>query len=302
MRRTGFTLLLLLLCGGFASDALAQKTGQILIVSPSGIGPSATRLLNAVKPHYAGSVGLDVKIPADLSDYDALMIVRAGWASQDGLLNAEDQLRIVNYLHSGGRLYAEAGNFRSTSKDDRDTLWTFIGDARETLTASGVWIDSILGVDGEFTEGLAFFHPFNLDPDAPYGLFIDGMTPVLMTDPTLAYRSTDPQIKAVLHWPIASEHYNDFLARVVCWYFNLCTLDAPVQADDSPMITFDPTTSEVRVPRAGNIVISDILGREVLTAYTESERYRLPERLATGNYILRWSTSNAHASVKIAVH
>src|SRR5689334_667804 len=118
MKRSVFTLLLVL-CVGLSTNALAQKTVQILIVSPGGIGSSATRLLNAVKRQYPGSVGLDVKIPADLSKYDALMILRPDGDIRAPWLDSLQQDQLIKYLQAGGAFYAEGVNFRNwTDSDD----------------------------------------------------------------------------------------------------------------------------------------------------------------------------------------
>jgi hypothetical protein len=300
-------LFLILFWGSLASNAYAQKTGRIVIIAPGGIGASATHLLNAVKPHYTSPVGLDTKLPQDLTEVDAVMMLRPDFNHGLPWLDSADQIRLIKYLESGGKFYAEGEAFRAWSAPNDDTtdnqLWDFIGDTLETYTALVVSISQVSGVKGTFTDGLNFPHEPRWGGDASMGFYMLGMMPVLIGDQSyaLATISENPQIKAVLHWPIATEHYNAFLARVVCNYFNLCTLNAPVENQDSPRIRFDPTTSEVHLPRAGNIVISDILGREVLKTYAETERYRLPEHLVKGSYILRWSTSNAHASVKISI-
>jgi hypothetical protein len=279
----------------------AQKTQQILVVSDDSV--ARDRLVNVIKQHPVGVINVMSSLPSgDLNlNYDAIMMIRPRKAKP--WLSPIDESRLYQYITGGGRFYAEGSSFRSQSK-----LWDFIGDSAEIWTSSTVHVDSVYGIGGTFAEGINAGQPFDpIREDALDGLHIHGsMVGVLGVvanhSSPIAWQASDTSIKAVLLWPIAEGYYEQFIDRVVCTYFQLCTLDVPKQVENSPKITFDPTTSEVLVPGAGNIVISDFLGREVLTAHTNSERYRLPKHLAKGSYILRWSTSNAHASVKIAVY
>src|SRR5205085_4610168 len=106
--------------------------------------------------------------PADLSMYDAIAVFPLGYNYFPfDTLSPTTQRHLIDYLKSGGRLYAESRSFflshyRNDSLHyDYDTLWHFIGLQAEYIDAVEVTYDGIEGIDSEFTTGLHAEVPWN---------------------------------------------------------------------------------------------------------------------------------------------
>jgi hypothetical protein len=298
-----FIVLCFLLFG--STQAFAQKAGEILVVSQDWIAASLT---TAVKPHYGGVLAVTTQLPQDLSRYDAIMMLKP-WTNYDEIwLDSIQQDRLIQYVKNGGAFYAEGADFRNWGGGDDDTkdnqFWDFIGDSSEMHTAMVIDLTRIRGIDSEFTRGIDVSdEPYENMGDAGGGFHIENMRPLIWGDAgyslPLAWAPLDRNIKAVLHWPIGGGHYDEFLARVVCTFFELCILDVSIQVDEVLTISYDPINSELHFPAPGEIVITDILGRAVLSSQVESV-YSLPNDLLSGSYIVRWQSATQHASTAIS--
>src|SRR5687767_6661059 len=140
-------LLLILLWGSFASIAVAQKANEILVVAASE--NDASRLIDAIKPHYSGVITVVPTLPTELSKYDAVMIDRPNTDIREMWLDSLQQASLITYVLVGGAFYGEGANFRNWSDQDDDTtdnqFWNFIGDSSEMMTAMVIDLTRIRG-------------------------------------------------------------------------------------------------------------------------------------------------------------
>jgi hypothetical protein len=289
----------------FAQDAQAQKAGEILILDVRGVDANTTRLINAIKPHYHGVITIKTGLPAVLN-YDAIMMT--GHPVADDVLDSIEQAKLIDFLKAGGRFYAQGDAFRTRADHDDDTtdnqFWDFIGDSTEEWASVGLHIDTVFGVKGSFMAGLKVVQPY--DPsgiDFPALLIRRGMQGVLVgignLGASLAWTSSNPNIKAALLWPIATGYYEEFISKLICTYFGLCELDVQSTVADEMELKYLPISSEITLPHPGRIVMSDLLGRILQTQDVSTNRFRLPSHLTSGAYLISWSSGDHRASLVI---
>jgi hypothetical protein len=224
-----------------------------VIISKAGEYDLVTKLKDAVKSRYDGEVKVETKVPSDLSQFDAVMLMESD-------LDSVEQDRLIAYLKQGGRFYGQAGHFRNFATHHRyytNQFWDFIGDSAEVVTDQLFTVTDIYGIPRQFTEGFTVRENQML---TGYLSTWHGMKAVLMAGSEagphaeISWISADPNIKALLHWPVARDYYEEYVAKVVCDYFGLCTLDVVDGIADAGRISFDPLRSELRFPAGGSIV------------------------------------------------
>jgi hypothetical protein len=222
--------------------------GKILIVRDS-IYQDAHRLESLLPTIYSGIVDSMSIYPNDLSGYDAIIIFAGSeYRYPFDTISISDQLRLIDYLNNGGRIYSENGSsftidspLNDTTPDPEDTLWHYIGLQGEGEDQIYDYYDTIVGVDSEFTRGIRVLEGFEgaSDPGTYYPA--GNIVPVLLAPEeefpeydALAWISSNPSIRAVMHHPITAlvDYYNVFLTRVLCDYFGLC-VDAVREAPPS---------------------------------------------------------------------
>jgi hypothetical protein len=287
------------------STAVAQ-TKEIYVYTAEE-GQSSGVLVGILHDRFDGTVVAGQEFP-DRLDYVAIMLFGPWTPGEQGWLDSTQQAFLIEYATRGGMIYIEAGGFRKrkTHWEDDTTdnqFWDLVGNVAEGRTAMVVRVDSIYGVPGTFAEGVTGSIPYDpMRQDASYGFGLDPMPSVIVAvgAESLAWQSQRSDIKVVLHRPLRYEHYPAFIERVICNYFQICILDVADELPEKLTISFDPVRSELNLPAAGSIVISDILGREVLRREVGA-RYMLPEDLAKGIYIVTWASSEERASITISV-
>lgn len=264
---------------------------------------------NLLPQIYHGHVDSLQTVPNDLSKYDAVLILFDPSTSSD-TLSFRNQMNLIDFLKSGGRLYAEGRGFlRNDAEfeldnfpDPQDTLWHFIGLRSDLCEGVEGQIDTVYGVDSEFTKDFkvsigsqtmgAFCTP---GWDVIPVLYAPGGGPAGYE--FLAWISADPSILAVMHTMIigyGQPYYNPFLTRVLCDYFGLCT-DAVQEQKSTP-------TSDLRVVEDGDetwLVVSgqdeseldivNTLGETVFRSMVSAgdEKIAVPANLPSGVYFAR---------------
>ena len=140
-------VIVLALLLAFSLEAQAQKAQEILVVATDAQVQSSTELVNAIKQHHTGVVTVRNELP-EMLDYVAVMMIRPWGGEFNGLwLDSVQQARLIEYVQSGGKFYAEGADFRSTSSVHPDTsdnqFWDFIGDSLEGVAALEFAVDRV---------------------------------------------------------------------------------------------------------------------------------------------------------------
>jgi hypothetical protein len=253
--------------------------------------------------------------------YDAILMVLSG---RNGFpvdtLSIADQLRLIYYLKSGGKVYAEAIRNSAdadlfltlnslpndTIPDPYDTLWHYLGLQAELEEATFDYYDTIEGVDSGFTRGLQipqlFGESYEADAYSPFGNIVS----VLLgnwgfaSPDILAWVPSDTSIHAVMHHPVLGNYYSDFLTRVLCDYFGLC-VDAVKETQPAvPTATLRvvndgvSTSLVVSSVESGTIDVENALGVSVYHVSVNSgmSSIELPESLHDGVYFARLQTEH----------
>ncbi len=273
-----------IICSIGALANAQQLHGKILVVSDS----------NWFYPHdfdsilpsiYHGRVDLlfHIQLPTDLSEYDAVAILRQGWYDS---LRVGDQLSLIQYLKAGGRVYAENSGF---FLGQRDTLWHFIGLHSEQTDNLLRYCDSAIGVDSEFTRGFTSKVQWATNQDyLPQGNFV----PVLLANEWDDYRfdpcawiPKDTTIRALMFHN--KDHFNEygrFLQLVFCNYFGLCSPLMGVASQDTTAIAYRSETS---------VTIFDVMGRMVASFEARGDdQIEPPKNLPSGFYFILRRTCN----------
>jgi len=310
-------LLVLLVFVSLPFIASAQGAqGKILVVC-SIPDKSAPHLVTLLPTLYHGEVIVLNALPNDPSPFDAIALVGTEYFRDT--LSIENQLALIEYLKKGGNLYCEWNwqlHWLGSDPDPRDTLWNFIGARQEMATAAFERYGGVVGIDSEFTRGIAFAHehsdPLQTDASGGYGIGPD-LDPILVSSAfgdaystswtrAMAWVSKDRSIHAVLHAPRVWEYYDTFIQRTFCDYFGLCSSEVMPWNSSSPL--------DLRVISNGDHVVLDftgeskstvrivsVLGSNVFesTAQEGVNRIELPSTLSPGVYFARVQTASALA-------
>ncbi|SRR5579883_1005087 len=300
MRRFFITVLLV-----FTSlYANAQgRTGKIFILGDTSANKYYTQTFGTF---YGNVIESGSILPAAISNYDAILLFTSRSAADT--LSYGDQLRTIDYLKNGGRVYVQG--FPLLHGDPGasiDTLWHFLGDESEFCEAIEVWWDAYSGIDSEFTKGitLTWTHsdPLQFDGE-PCGMG-GNLIPVFLEhegndniDDAVAWRSFDPTIKAVLGM---HDLPNIFYDRLLCGYFGLCT-DIVKESNlrETPTLRLVTTGTQTTIStsmQAGTLDVFNSLGVSVLCVPTVQggTNVRIPSTLPAGAYfaVLRIASGTA---------
>jgi hypothetical protein len=290
------------------NDAVSQ--GRILVVSrdstfcflPWQQPTLLPKLQAALTQHYKGEVTTHFGLlPDALNTYDAIFIDLRFYGGDDSVLVAKELAKLSTFLLEKGKLYIEISSSSSLRQNEvPDTFFLRLTGLSEVYSASAVimGVDRVQGVQSRFTAPIDYYIKTNpLVENAPEILFLEGeLDTVLIAGsnyaPVIGWQHEGENRKVVWHWPIVSDHYEEFIGRVVCDYFGLCE---PLK---------DVAVSEVNEAFS---VEYDIAGRKIsisgLQEYTQLALYttlgvklfertifeltvELPNELRAGNYFV----------------
>jgi hypothetical protein len=292
--------------------------GRVLQIVPAGANIDQFEALLATI--YGGEVEQVSSLTLDssaLSAFDAVMLFPID------TLPIANQMELINYLKSGGRLYTEGAPFflnenngpTDTIPDPEDTLYHFLGLYAQLFDDLEDAYDLFFGVDSEFTRGFSVPHAHDpIDQDVggtyyPIGNFI----PVLFGEETeggeddiFAWIPEDTNIHAVMQYHpnfmsgYPAEYYDPFVSLVLCNYFGLCAdavKEAPpaVPAATIRVVSDGVSTSlVVSSEESGTLDIANALGVTVYRTETNSgtSSIELPESLRNGVYFARLQTEH----------
>jgi hypothetical protein len=235
-------------------------------------------------------------------EYEAVMMIKP--FGTDVWLDVPQQEILIEYINAGGHFYVEGFMFRNFGIDDpMNPLWDTLGLTGDAMASSSLNVDSVFGVTGTFAEGISVKQPY--DPtreDALSGYLVQGsLSGVLGISATylneIAWESMTKPGQAIFLWPIATGYYDEFIARVVCTYFQLCELDVKADSPEQPRLRYLPATSEIVLPEQGRVVIRDLLGRILFDAGPTDDRVRVPLGLPRGTLLVMWSSGDRKASM-----
>jgi hypothetical protein len=269
-------------------DAMGQAHGRILVVpnATSGFGQkSMDSLPSFLSLYYKGEIVVRTELIDSLESFDAVFIGRTSSAKQDSFL--------IEYLRNGGNLYMEGWGVGETPEFD-----SLIGVSELFFHHTYIRINTVRGVPGSFTEGIkqSVYHKDPLEYDAGGGLGVVGeCDPVLdgigTLGNTVAWQYDTLNYKVVLHWHLVSEHYREFLGRVICNYFGLCEPLNVKEPDDhitDVPISYDLINNRLLIHNAdkfSTIELYNTLGVKFFERRSSTD-IKLPASLASGNYFV----------------
>jgi hypothetical protein len=285
--------------------------GKILIVRDTSVY-FPHDFENVVPTIYFGTIDSMFSLPSDLSIYDAVLV-------KDDTLTAADQLSLIGYVKSGGKLYIESNlAFLASSQTGmpsaKDTLLYYLGLTSEAFSEEVARYDLFFGVDSEFTHGLSLPHAYDeinydlADIYIPNGNFISVLfgEEVDPINDIFAWIPVDRSIRAVVqyypgfYYGQKAEYYAPFVTRVLCDYFGLC-VDAVKEAPPAvPTVTLRvvndgvSTSLVVSSEETGTLDVMNALGVTVYHSSVNSgtSSIELPESLRNGVYFARLQTEH----------
>jgi hypothetical protein len=271
----------------------AQSRGKVAVIASS-----QSSLVPLVKADVNEPVEIDTALPSNLGEYDAIFL------QSNITLDSTIQSELVNYIDSGGKLYSEVGYFEFQTVDSSIPLWLRIGIKGFEDGALNFPVDSVYGVDSEFTRNISLDFTMDLNgvEDAgPYGSII----PILFASEgqsisqSIAYISEDTSIRVVLGNapdPYCPGYYSEFIADVVCNYFNLCAADVktapPAIAAENISIVRDSRDNGYSVScdfaTGGEVSVFNSLGINIWSANVQTGQnlVELPATLRNGFYFV----------------
>ena len=256
------------------SNAQGQNRHRILIVSrdSNGFFRGEDTLRNAISHWYSDNIETHIGLlPDSLGKYDAIFTDLRFFDQDDTLLIADELKKLSQHLVSVGNLYVEVtvgitykyGIAGHHAYDEYPQFKELTGVSDFGVGSSEIHgIKTIQGVSGYFTEGINIIRNTNPSEfNSSYMFFIHGDLSVILQGDgrSLAWQHQKNNQKVVFHWPIVSEHYNEFIGRLVCNFFALCT----------PLIAEQPN-----IPQKKSRIIYDFLNHKVIYTCVEGEDIR----------------------------
>lgn len=277
----------------FAVVLHAQSRGKVAVIASS-----QSSLVSLVEADVIEPVEVDSSLPANLNKYDALFL------QLNSTIDSAMQSELVNYIGSGGKFYSEVSYFGLLTADSSNPLWSRIGIKGFEDGDLNFPVDSVYGVDTEFTRNISLDFTMDLngvEDDGPYG----SITPILFASEgqsisqSVAYISEDTSIRVVLgdgpdsYWP---GYYSAFITDVVCNYFNLCAADVktvlPAVIPENISIVRDSRDNGYSVAcnftTNGEVTVFNALGINIWSAYVRAGEnlIELPATLRNGFYVV----------------
>ena len=309
-----YLLLVVFVVLGFKPALYAQTRGKIAIVR-SPYFPTAVDTV--VKAEAIEPVEIDSIMPANLDVYDALFLTQPGPGFS---LVSTNQVRLVNYIDKGGKLYAQSSAHVIDSVDSSNPLWIRFGIKGELYTDLAFSVTGIYGVPNQFTHNISDSLPgyvYQSGYGGPYG----SIAPILVAEgfgngQPLAYTSNDSSIKMILdEGGIGQEnypgYYSSFIADVVCDYFNLCAADvkpvSQIEPTNAISIVHDSRDRGFSVSGTfstdGEVSAMNSLGMIVWHSSFRSEErlVALPDDLRNGIYFVTVRQGNALSTTRFAI-
>ena len=214
----------------------SQSRGRICIVQSMRSGqplPDTATLNTIARSVYPGAIDYDTVLPQNLDIFDAI-IVQDQYFPLEKIANilpakSTRAIELLKYLHGGGKFYYENSFFGTAQSDSSAPFWDSIGVTFQHSSAINIQIDSVYGVDSEFTHN--FLYKQDSLTTVGFSILDGTLIPILFEGSVMgglylpiAWTPADTTMKIVLHkTPIISGYYADFLTRVFCGYFQICT-------------------------------------------------------------------------------
>ena len=281
----------------------AQPRGKVAIVRSPHF---PTALDTVVKAESIEAVEVDTALPPNLDAYDALFI-----QEPDNDIDSATQSRLVRYIDSGGKLYVQASERVTDSTDSTNPLWLRFGIKRNVYTALSFSVNSIHGVDSEFTKNIFDSLPMDVYQSGLGGP-IGPIIPILVADGDgcsilqhEAYISEDASLRMV--YSEASNYdypgyYSEFISDVICGYFHLCAEDIKITSQLTSQDNFSIIHDErnhgfsvsAHFTAGGEVSVLNTLGSLL---WHENIRHaatlvELPDNLVSGVYFISVRSGN----------
>ena len=285
------------------NDAVSQ--GRILITSRDSTYAFAPwhqssllpKLQSALTQHYKGEVTTHFGLlPDALNIYDAIFIDLQFYGGDDSVIVAKELAKLSGFLLEKGKVYIEISS-SSLWHDLIDTSFLRLTGLLDMYSAAAVikGIDHVQGVPSRFTAAIDYHIKTNPTVEnAPEILFLEGELDTVLTAggnfvPVLGWQHEKENRKVIWHWPIVSDHYEEFIGRVVCDYFGLCD---PLVVTRSQTITcrisFDPMSNSINIENASpsaSVELYSVLGVKLLNTQVGSGVVKVPD-LPRGSYFV----------------
>jgi hypothetical protein len=285
--------------------AVRSLSAQVLVCAPGDLD-AAKACKSTLAQYYTGTIDVSDNITTAVNNYKVVFIL----IEFHSLVDAE-ALILQNYVKAHKNLYIEF-SFRSYDYAQRGStaFWDFIGiPAHNILVASQdhLGVDRIRGVNGTIGEGidLTVENPVFLDTT----LSITGLPPILFTsgsrNMSIAFARDTSTMKIMFHLPVVRDHYNNFIGRVACNYFGLCTpliLDVPTEKPNETNLPFqiypNPTYGTVHITGTTEPLHSiellsltgSVISRKNLSGSFSADLDLSSLHISSGDYLLRLTT------------
>jgi len=284
-----FLISLFCLCG-FNVSAQNQT---ILIFDPHQV---SSNFQNSFHQLSSDSIHIVNTLDENINNFDALFL----FMGYPYVINQEEGNKLINYLQNQNPIYIYTNLF--AAQTESVDFWKFIGLDWYTAGATVVQVDSVVGVDSEFTIGVSIDTSFWYSA-VPFAL--GNLTTILIGQGNplnidLAYISGYDSIKIIVD-QFYQIHYNQFLERVLI-HFGLEDPNSIVNDNlDQPNTfhlyqnypnPFNPSTNiqyAVSSRQFVSLKIYDVLGKEIAILLNEVK--------PAGAYEVEWDANRFPSGV-----
>jgi hypothetical protein len=280
-----------------AASSLAQSNSILLFVPNNS--KMSDSLVATIQRCYAGKIEVTDTLPPVLDDYNAVFLS----IPYHPITKSEDSI-LRKYLKNNKKLYIEY-DFQSfdTWGYDTTTFWYYLGKCDPAVASIGIWIKDVKGVKGTFAEGINIpnSHYDQVNPTVASDLILGGATLQKTLESNMSSIYETDSFKVVLHWPAILDHYPEFVGRVICNYFGLCTLSAPDKTNASSFICSpNPTRESVTV----NYSLSESTPIEMKVYYSLGSivgEYQSQQPIeGKGSFMIKFSNSKLSSGIYLA--
>jgi hypothetical protein len=214
-----------------SSSSVLAQSAKVLVCAPGDLN-AAKATDSVLAKFYFDPIDVSDTITDAINNYEAVFLI-----SKEGKSSSSDELLLKKYLQSNKKIYLEnyfakldPNDFSPGSrKVDSTCLLYFIGLTSVGYDLVNFGVHFVQGSIGAFTEGMNFenknYSPLddNFSSLYLYGNINRVLSPLPDPSIDIAVISKSDSFKAVLHYPIIQDYYEEFLHRVICNYFGLCT-------------------------------------------------------------------------------